>query len=69
MPKRAAAAEAALDGQPFEPAAFEAAAAALARDFTPLSDMRASAGYRMDAARGMLLRIGQRAPSLLEVRA
>jgi xanthine dehydrogenase small subunit len=30
--------------------------AAMAGDFTPLSDMRASSGYRMEAARNMLLR-------------
>jgi xanthine dehydrogenase small subunit len=30
--------------------------AALARDFTPLSDMRASAAYRMQTAQNMLLR-------------
>ncbi|EKE44792.1 xanthine dehydrogenase, small subunit [Oceaniovalibus guishaninsula JLT2003] len=29
---------------------------ALARDFTPLSDMRASAAYRIEAARGMIAR-------------
>ena len=69
IPKRAAAAEAALEGRPFAPASFEAAAEVLARDFTPLSDMRASAGYRMDAARGMLLRIASGAPSLLAVTA
>jgi xanthine dehydrogenase small subunit len=54
-PKRARAAEAALVGRAFDAAAAEAAAAALARDFTPLSDMRASAEYRMAVA-GALLR-------------
>ena len=29
---------------------------AFAEDFEPMSDMRASAGYRMQAARNMLLR-------------
>jgi len=32
------------------------AMAALATDFAPLSDMRASAAYRMEAAQGLLLR-------------
>ncbi|MBJ3762361.1 xanthine dehydrogenase small subunit [Maribius pontilimi] len=52
IPKRARTAEAALvaDG-------LTAAQDALAQDFAPLSDMRASAGYRLDAARGLLARI------------
>ncbi|RAI30854.1 xanthine dehydrogenase, small subunit, partial [Rhodoplanes roseus] len=41
-PKRAARAEAALIGEIFGEAAFQKAAAALAEDFTPLDDMRAS---------------------------
>ncbi len=56
VPKRAAAAEAALIGQPFGAAAFEAAAEALAGEFTPLSDMRASADYRMRVAQNLLRR-------------
>jgi len=56
IPKRAAAAEAALAGQPFAEASFTAAAAALAEDFTPLGDWRAGAGYRMLAARNLLRR-------------
>jgi len=55
-PKRAARAEAALAGQPWGQAAFEKAMAALVQDFTPLSDMRASAAYRMRAAQNLLLR-------------
>ena len=55
-PKRAAAAEAALVSQPWSEAAFEAAAQALPRDFTPLSDWRASANYRMLAAQNLLRR-------------
>lgn len=54
--KRAAAAEAALLGQPWCEAAVEAAQAALARDFTPLTDMRASAAYRLEVARNLLRR-------------
>lgn len=55
-PKRAAACEAALGGRPWTLETVEAAAAALAEDFTPISDMRASAGYRLDAARNMIRR-------------
>ena len=55
-PKRANAAEAALTGQTWSAAAFEAAARALTGDFTPLSDWRASAGYRMLAAQNLLRR-------------
>jgi xanthine dehydrogenase small subunit len=58
-PRRAPAAEAALAGQPWGEAAFEAAAEALARDFTPLSDWRASADYRMRAAQNLLRRFYQ----------
>ncbi|MCA1857142.1 xanthine dehydrogenase small subunit [Massilia oculi] len=55
-PKRAAAAEAALRGQPFDEAVLRAAMAALARDYAPLSDMRASSAYRMQAAQNLLRR-------------
>ena len=56
VPKRALALEAALIGQPFTEAAIIAALPALAQDFTPLSDLRASARYRMEAAGAMVLR-------------
>ena len=56
IPKRAAAAEAALVGQHWDEAAVAAAVAALPRDFTPLSDMRASAGYRLTIAGNLLRR-------------
>ncbi len=56
VPKRAAAAEAALVGRPWTEATVAAAAEAMAGDFTPMSDMRASAGYRMAAAQGMFRR-------------
>ena len=56
VPKRAEAAESALMGQRFEAASFEAAARALAMDFTPLSDWRGSAEYRMLAAQNLLRR-------------
>ncbi len=55
-PKRAAAAEAALEGQPWGAPAFEAAARALASDFTPLSDMRATSEYRMKVAQNLFRR-------------
>lgn len=49
-PKRATHAEAALRGQPFTAETFEAAARAVADDFQPLSDWRASAAYRQQLA-------------------
>ncbi|WP_428686650.1 xanthine dehydrogenase small subunit [Roseibium sp.] len=55
-PKRAAAAEAALTGQPWNQAVFTAAGKALEADFTPLSDWRASADYRTSVARNLLQR-------------
>ncbi len=56
VPKRAAAVEAALIGQPWQEATIRAALPAFAEDFTPLSDMRASASYRLTTAGNMLLR-------------
>ena len=56
VPKRAAAAEAALAGQPWTRATVEAAMAAMDRDFAPLTDWRASAGYRMRVAQNLLMR-------------
>jgi xanthine dehydrogenase small subunit len=56
IPKRAAAVEAALTGMPFSLETVTAALPAFAEDFTPLTDMRASAGYRLEAAQNMLLR-------------
>ena len=61
VPKRAVHAEAALNGQDFTLETFERAAEALAQDFTPLSDHRASARYRLLGARGMLRRFFLRA--------
>ena len=54
--KRAAKAEAAVRGQPWKEATAEAAAAALKEDFTPLTDLRASAAYRQRAAGNLLRR-------------
>ncbi|MDB5841915.1 MAG: xdhA [Herminiimonas sp.] len=55
-PKRAAKAEAALTGSPWNQATVEAAMAALRQDYAPLTDMRASGGYRMKAACNLLRR-------------
>lgn len=56
IPKRSAAVEAALTGQPWTEATVATARAAFATDFTPLSDMRASAAYRLTTAENMLTR-------------
>jgi xanthine dehydrogenase small subunit len=55
--RRAAAAEAAVVGRPWNQATVQAAAVALAQDFEPLSDMRASAGYRLRVAANLLQRL------------
>jgi xanthine dehydrogenase small subunit len=54
--KRAAQAEAALLGRPWSQATVAAAKTALAQDFQPLSDMRASAAYRLQVAQNLLQR-------------
>jgi xanthine dehydrogenase small subunit len=54
IPKRARACEAALLGQPWNNATLEAACLALAQDFTPLSDFRASKEYRLLTAQNLL---------------
>ena len=54
--KRATAVERALVGQRWDDATMRHAAAALAGDFTPLTDLRASANYRLAAAAGLLQR-------------
>lgn len=56
-PKRAQACEVALIGQPWTEATVEAAMGALDADYTPMSDMRASAAYRSLAARNMLRKV------------
>jgi xanthine dehydrogenase small subunit len=54
-PKRGALTEAALQGLSLDhPASWDAAIGALARDFQPISDMRASAAYRIEVAQGLL---------------
>ena len=55
-PKRAKACETALTGQPWTEATVRAAANALAQDFQPIDDMRASAAYRLKAAQNLLIR-------------
>ncbi|MCW5750982.1 MAG: xanthine dehydrogenase small subunit [Alphaproteobacteria bacterium] len=55
-PKRAVGAEAALAGRRFDAAAVDAAIAALADDFTPIDDFRASATYRRHVAGNLLRR-------------
>jgi xanthine dehydrogenase small subunit len=55
-PKRAAAAEALLVGQSWSESAIAEAIAALAADFQPLTDARASAAYRLRVAQNMLRR-------------
>ena len=54
--RRAAAAEAAIVGQPWTEATLQAAMAALASDFKPLTDLRASAAYRMQVSQNLLRR-------------
>ncbi|RZI77471.1 MAG: xanthine dehydrogenase small subunit [Variovorax sp.] len=55
--KRAAQAEAALVGRPWTQASVNAAKLALAQDFKPLSDMRASAAYRLQVAQNLIQRL------------
>ena len=55
-PKRATTTEAALNGQPWTEASARAAMAALAVDYAPLSDMRASSAYRLSTAQNLLYR-------------
>jgi xanthine dehydrogenase small subunit len=55
--KRAAQAEAAVIGQPWNEATAQAAMNALATDFKPLTDMRASAAYRLRSAQNLLMRL------------
>ena len=72
-PRRANACEAALTGEPFTAETIEAAALALRQDFTPLTDVRGSAAYRLEAAANLLRRLwareGGQAISVLELEA
>jgi xanthine dehydrogenase small subunit len=55
-PQRASHTEAALAGQPWTETTLRAARVALATDYTPITDMRASAAYRMQVAQNLLER-------------
>ena len=57
IPQRARHTEARLTGAAWTLASVHDAAAALAEDFTPLSDMRASASYRLTVAQNLLQRL------------
>jgi xanthine dehydrogenase small subunit len=71
VPKRASLAEAALVGRAWSEATVEEAAEAMTGDFTPMTDMRASAGYRMLTAQNLMRRyfhdLSGAAVSVLEV--
>jgi xanthine dehydrogenase small subunit len=56
IPKRAAEAEAVLSGNSWDEATVQKAMKALIQDFSPLTDMRASATYRQQGAANMLYR-------------
>ncbi|MDZ4394958.1 xanthine dehydrogenase small subunit [Cypionkella sp.] len=56
IPKRAAAVEAAILNKPFTLKTLHSALPAFAQDFQPLTDMRASASYRLTTAQNLLLR-------------
>ncbi|MCR9214482.1 MAG: xanthine dehydrogenase small subunit [Proteobacteria bacterium] len=53
-PKRARKTEAALIGQPWSEAILESTLAAMAEDYEPMTDMRASSTYRMKSAQNLL---------------
>ena len=56
IPKRATSVENALIGKPWSEDTVNAARAGFDEDFAPLSDMRASATYRLETARALLSR-------------
>ncbi|NNF17313.1 MAG: xanthine dehydrogenase small subunit, partial [Gammaproteobacteria bacterium] len=56
IPARARACEQVLQGKPWTEKTIRAAMAALNNDFTPISDMRASATYRRQVMQNLLLR-------------
>ena len=72
-PKRARAVEAALLGQSWSETTMRAAAARFAEDYQPLSDLRASAAYRLRTAEALLWRAfaesQEQATDIREVRA
>ena len=56
IPKRATATEKALIGLAWNEATVRTAMGAMTTDFTPLSDIRATAAYRTQIAQNLLLR-------------
>jgi xanthine dehydrogenase small subunit len=60
-PRRAPQCEAALIGQALNADTITRAAAALGQDFTPLTDVRGSSDYRLQAAAGLLWRLWHKA--------
>ena len=56
-PKRALACEAAITGKPWNRDTLDAGRAALAAEFQPISDMRASADYRLSVAQNLLTKV------------
>jgi xanthine dehydrogenase small subunit len=56
IPRRATALERALEGRAWTEAGVAGALDALEQDFQPIDDMRASAGYRLQAAKNLILR-------------
>ena len=73
IPKRATHVEAALVGKHWTEATIEAEIAEFSNDFKPMTDMRGSAGYRLEAAQNMLRRyfadLSGSAVNVLEVHA
>ncbi|MFZ5961078.1 xanthine dehydrogenase small subunit [Pseudomonas knackmussii] len=68
-PLRGRKTESALRGRPFDAAAVAAAQAALAEDFQPIDDLRASAAYRLKVAQNLLQRaLLEWTPVIAEVR-
>ena len=57
IPKRASHCERALAGMPWHEDSIDAAMLALDSDYSPISDFRASADYRMQVARNLLRRL------------
>lgn len=57
IPKRAPALEQALRGRPLSETLLQQGAAALATDFQPITDMRASAAYRKRVSENLLIRL------------
>lgn len=57
IPKRASHCEQALKGRPWNEKAVKKAMSELAKDFTPLTDFRASADYRLKVSQNLLYRL------------